>query len=106
MEKWITRSVAALIACGALGLFWTFGLFVSVPAREGRLLSPAGVELQLIVVSLLAALVAAWGALHLFALADRDTMPKLHAATRVALLVAALAAAFAGADWSASHVAT
>ena len=104
MEKWITRSVAMMVALGALGLFWTFGMFTAVPAQQGRLLALSGVEMQLVGIPLLAGLVVAWGALHLFALADRETCPKAYSAIRVALLIAAVAAASVGANWSLNNV--
>lgn len=104
MEQWITRSVATLVALGALGLFWTFGMFSAVPLQQGRLLALSGVEVQLIGVSLLAGLVTGWGALHLFALADRESSPRVFAGLRVVMLLAALSAAVVGAQWSQAHV--
>jgi hypothetical protein len=76
MEQWITRSVATLVALGALGLFWTFGMFSAVPVQQGRMFALSGVEMQLMGVSLLAGLATAWGALHLFSLADRESSPR------------------------------
>lgn len=105
MEKWITRSVAMMVALGALGLFWTFGMFSAVPVQQGRLTALSGVELQLIGVSLLAGLVVAWGALHLFSLADRETNPRVYTLMRIAMPIAALAAVGVGASWSLAHVA-
>mgnify|MGYP000060628979 FL=1 len=106
MEQWITRSVATLVALGALGLFWTFGMFSAVPMQQGRLLALSGVEMQLMGVSLLAGLATAWGALHLFSLADGESNPKLLAAVRIVFLVVAVLAALVGGDWSMSHVAS
>ena len=104
MEQWITRSVATLVALGALGLFWTFGMFSAVPAQQGRLFALSGVEMQLMGVSLLAGLVTAWGALHLFSLADRESNPRLFAAIRLVFLLAVMFAAAVGVDWSLGHV--
>ena len=71
MENWLIRIVALFCAVGAAGLLWTFGVFVVVPWREGRLFSLNSAELQILGASLLLGLAAAWGALHVFALADR-----------------------------------
>lgn len=104
MENWITRSVAMMVALGALGLFWTFGMFSAVPVQQGRLTALSGVELQLIGIPLLTGFVVTWGALHLFAIADREARPQVFAVTRVAMLMAALAAAGVGASWSLARV--
>ena len=71
MEKWITRGGAALCAAGSLALFWTFGVFLAAPWRAGRMLSLNSIEMQVLGVSLFAALTVAWGALHILAIADR-----------------------------------
>ncbi len=105
MENWITRSVAMMVALGALGLFWTFGMFSAVPIQQGRLTALSSVELQLIGVSLLAGLAVGWGALHLFSIADREARPQLFAVMRAVMLLAALAAAVVGANWSLVRVA-
>jgi hypothetical protein len=84
MEKWITRSAAALVAAGSIALFWTFGVFVAVPWRESRMLSLNAVELQVLGIPLLAGLLVAWGALHLLAIADRADSPRLYHTLRVA----------------------
>jgi lysylphosphatidylglycerol synthetase-like protein (DUF2156 family) len=105
MEKWITRAVATLVACGALGLFWTFGMFTAVPAQQGRLTALSGVEMQLIGIPLLIGLVVGWGTLHLFALADREERPRLYVATCITLLLAVVAAIYVGAQWGLARVA-
>lgn len=104
MEQWITRSMATLVALGALGLFWTFGMFSAVPVQQGRLFALSGAEMQLMGVSLLAGLATAWGALHLFSLADRERHPRWFAAIRLVFMLAALLAAAVGVDWSLGHV--
>jgi hypothetical protein len=76
MEKWITRVVAALVACGSLALFWTFGVFLAVPWRESRMRSLNSVEWQVLGIPLLVGLAVTWGALHILALADRETRPS------------------------------
>ncbi|MEF8699791.1 MAG: hypothetical protein V5B32_08760 [Candidatus Accumulibacter sp. UW26] len=100
MEKWITRSAAALVAAGSLALFWTFGVFVAVPWRESRMLSLNAVELQVLGIPLVAGILVAWGALHLLAIADRADSPRLYPAWRGALLIAALLATYGGASWT------
>lgn len=125
MEKWITRGVAALCAAGSAALFWTFGMFLAVPLREGRLLALDRIELQVIGVPLLTGIAVGWGALHLLGLADREkgnaenpgnagpenanvsTAPHkgrqlIYAA---ALLTMALAAAFGGMSWTQARIA-
>jgi hypothetical protein len=100
MEKWITRSAAALVAAGSIALFWTFGVFVAVPWRESRMLSLNAVELQVLGIPLLAGLLVAWGAVHLLAIADRADRPRLYHTLRVGLLIAAVLAAQGGASWT------
>ena len=104
MEQWITRSVATLVALGALCLFWTFGMFSAVPVQQGRMFALSGVEMQLMGVSLLAGLATAWGALHLFSLADRESSPRLFAAIRLIFLLTVIFAAAVGVNWSLGHV--
>jgi hypothetical protein len=104
MEKWITRAVATLVALGALGLFWTFGMFTAVPVQQGRLGELSATELQLIGIPLLIGLLVSWGALHLFALADREARPRLYAAICAAMLLVVLAATYAGAQWGLARV--
>lgn len=105
MEKWITRGVAAICAAGSAALFWTFGMFLAVPWREGRMFALNTVEMQVIGVPLLVGLAVGWGALHILAVADRESSPKLYAALRIALLVAVVAAAFSGMSWSQARIA-
>ncbi|MFZ4537920.1 hypothetical protein [Propionivibrio sp.] len=100
MENWITRIVALMCAGGSTALFWMVGVFVAVPWREGRMLSLATVELQVIIIPLLLGLAVAWGALHIFAIADRDANPMIHAAIRVLLVIAAIAAIIGGMSWT------
>ena len=52
MENWITRIVAIMCAGGSAALFWMVGAFVAVPWREGRMLSLARVEIQVIAIQL------------------------------------------------------
>jgi hypothetical protein len=105
MENWITRGVAAICAGGSTALFWTFGVFLAVPWREGRLLSLSAVELQVLGISLVAGLVVAWGALHILAIADQAHRPRLYQTLRVALLVAAVLAINGGMSWTTARVA-
>ena len=104
MEKWITRIAALLCAAGSAGLFWTFGVFVVVPWRGGRMLALNAAELQAIGVSLLLGLATAWGALHIFALADRAARPEFHARTRIVLIVAWLLAGIGGVHWTLARI--
>ncbi|MFC5302517.1 hypothetical protein [Azospira restricta] len=104
MERWITRSVALLCAAGGLGLFWAFGAFTAIPVRDGRLLAMSGIELQLAGIPLVAGGLVAWGALHLFALADREPAPGAYRLLRLVYFGALLAAAVAGAVWSTGRV--
>jgi len=100
MENWLIRIVAGLCAAGSSALFWTLGVFIALPWREGRLLALSAVELQLIVVPLLLGSAVSWGALHIVAIADRQPRPRLYAATCALLLIANLAALFAGCAWT------
>ena len=77
MEKWIIRAVAAICAAGSTALFWTFGIFLSVPWRENRMLSLDRVEWQVLAIPLIVGLAVAWGALHILAMADRTGRPRL-----------------------------
>ena len=105
MENWLIRIVALFCAVGAAGLLWTFGVFVVVPWREDRLFSLNSAELQILGASLLLGLAAAWGALHVFALADRAGRPKSYATIRIVLIVAWFAAALGGMSWTLCRVA-
>lgn len=100
MENWITRIVATLCAAGSSALLWTLGVFVAVPWREGRMLSLDRVELQVIGVPLLIGLAVAWGALHLFAIADRQANPKAYAMICVAMILISFAAVIGGVSWT------
>jgi hypothetical protein len=105
MEKWITRSVAAICAAGSTALFWTFGVFLAVPWRENRMLSLQNVELQVLGISLICGLAVAWGVLHLLALADRATSPRLYRSLRVALVIASALAVCGGMSWASARIA-
>ena len=105
MENWITRIVAALCASGSTALFWTLGVFVVVPWREGRMLNLDRSELQIIAIPLLLGLAVAWGALHLFALADRADNPRAYAVIRAVLLIVSIAAVAGGVAWTQARIA-
>lgn len=105
MENWITRIVAALCAAGAAALFWTSGVFIAVPWREGRMLALNGTESQVIGIPLILGIAVVWGALHLFAISDRATNPRVYLAIRLVLLVLALAAMFGGKAWTEARIA-
>ncbi len=105
VELWITRGVAALCAAGSTALFWTFGLFLAVPWREGRMLSLNGVELQVLAIPLFAGLAVAWGALHILAIADRASNPRIYYTICLALLIASLLAVSGGMSWTAARIA-
>ncbi|HMW54865.1 MAG TPA: hypothetical protein PKZ67_04885 [Accumulibacter sp.] len=103
MEKWIIRTVAVICAAGSTALFWTFGIFLSVPWRENRMLSLNRVELQVLVIPLIVGLAVAWGALHILAMADRTGSPRLYLAFCVTLLIASLLAVSGGMSWTAAR---
>lgn len=105
MENWITRGVAAICAGGSTALFWTFGVFLAVPWREGRMLSLNKVELQVVGVPLLAGLAVAWGALHIVAIVDRSSRPRLYRVFCGGMLIASLLAAYGGMAWTAARIA-
>ena len=105
MENWITRFVAILCALGSTALLWTFGAFVAVPWHEGRMLALNWVELQVIGVSLVVGLAVTWGALHIFALADQVSNPRIYAAIRALLALASIAAVIGGLSWSQARIA-
>jgi len=104
MENWITRGAAALCAAGGAALFWTFGMFLAVPWREGRMLALNAVEMQVVGIPVVLGLVVTWGALHIFAMSDRAANPKLYAAVRVGLLITLVIAMFSGMSWSEARI--
>ena len=104
MDNWITRASALLCASGSVGLFWTLGVFVIVPWREGRMFALERSEFQLIGVPLLLGIAVAWAALHLFALADRQANPRAYAVIRVAFVLAAFTAFANGVAWALARV--
>jgi hypothetical protein len=105
MENWITRAAAAICAAGSVALFWSFGMFLAVPWREGRMLALNAVELQVVGVPLVVGLAVGWGALHILAISDRATNPKLYATIRAGLLIAAVAAVMGGVAWTQARIA-
>ena len=105
VENWLTRIVAALCAAGAIGLLWMFGVFVAIPWQQGRMLAISGAELQLIIVPLAVGVAAAWGALHVVAIADRRERPGLYQTLRALLIVAAIAAVLGGGAWTLARIA-
>lgn len=105
MENWITRLVAVICAAGCVALFWTFGMFAAVPWLESRMLSLNMVEMQVLGIPLVVGLIAAWGALHILAMADGESSPKFIWVFRIALLIAAIAAIFGGASWTQGRIA-
>lgn len=106
MEHWITRGVALLVALGALGLFWVLGMFAAPLIEQGRLMDLNGAEMQLVGIPLGAGLATFWGALHLFALADKESNPALYKVVRIAFALAAVGAIWVGANWSLARVVT
>ena len=105
MESWLTRIVGLFCALGSTGLFWTFGVFVAVPWKDSRMLDLDRSELQVLGVSLLIGLAVAWGALHIFALADRQGRPRTYALIRALLIIASFGAALAGMAWTQARIA-
>ncbi len=105
MENWITRFVAAVCAAGSIALFWTFGMFLAVPWREGRMLSLDAVEMQVVGAPPLIGLAVTWGALHILAISDREANPRAYAAMRTLLIIANIAAIFSGMSWSEARIA-
>lgn len=89
IERWIIRFAAFCCACGSACLFWVFGVFVAAPWRTGRMLAINASEIQLLGASLVFGSLAAWTALHLFALGEKETCPPCYRFLR-ALLIAAL----------------
>lgn len=105
VENWITRFVAGICAAGSLALFWILGVFVVVPWRAGRMLALSRAELQMIGVPLLVGCAVLWGALHLFALADREMNPRIYATIRATLIIASIAAVIGGITWTQARIA-
>ena len=104
MENWLTRIAATLCTAGAIGLLWMFGVFVSAPWQQGRMLTLSGAELQLIIVPLAVGVAAAWGALHLLAIADRRERPRLYQTLRALLIIATIAAVLGGSAWTLARI--
>ena len=104
MDNWLTRIAAALCAAGAIGLLWMFGVFVAIPWQQGRMLALNNAELQLIIVPLLVGVAAAWGALHLLAIADRHDRRVLYQTLRALLIVAAIGAVLGGSAWTLARI--
>ena len=104
MDNWLTRIAAALCAAGAIGLLWMFGVFVAIPWQQGRMLALNNAELQLIIVPLAVGVAAAWGALHLLAIADRDDRRMLYQTLRALLILAAIAAVLGGSAWTLARI--
>ena len=105
MEKWITRAVAALVACGSLALFWTFGVFLAVPWHESRMRSLNSVEWQVLGIPLLVGLAVTWGALHILAIADHEDRPRLYFAICALLMIVSALAVLGGMAWSTERIA-
>lgn len=102
MERWITRAMALMCAAGCAGLWWTAAVFATLLWRGGAAMESGRATssaLQVSGVALLFGVLTAWGALHLFALADRANRPRTYACTRVLLIVLWLAAASGGVWW-------
>ena len=57
-------------------------------------------ELQVIGIPLLLGLASAWGALHIFAIADRENNPKTYAMVFAALSIGFIAALIGGILWT------
>ena len=105
MDNWLTRLTAALCAGGGSALLWMLGVFAAIPWHQGRLLALNAAELQLIFVPLVIGSAANWGALHLFAIADRSERPRLYAALRATVIALALAAIAGGSAWTLTRIA-
>ena len=88
-----------------MALFWTLGVFIAVPWHEGRMLKLNGIELQLIGVPLVIGSAVAWGALHIYSIAERGVNPKIYATIRIVLIVASITAAISGISWSQARTA-
>ena len=99
MENWISRIVGTFCALGSIGLFWTLGVFIVVPWREGRMLALERAEIQVLGVSLILGIATLWGASRIFAAADQKESPRLYTAILIALIIAAIAAMIFGISW-------
>jgi hypothetical protein len=104
VENWITRIVAILCAAGSIALLWMLGVFVAVPWHEGRMLDLSRAELQVIGVPLLIGVLAAWGALHILAIADQQDRPKVYALTRAMIIIVSIAAVIGGIAWTLTRI--
>ena len=82
LDNWLIRLVALFCGAGAAGLLWTFGVFVVVPWRAGRLLSLNGAEWQIL------------------AMSDQAEHPTRYALLRTVWIVTCLGAMVAGIFWS------
>jgi succinate-acetate transporter protein len=100
----MTRIVGLLCALGSFGLFWTLGVFVVVPWRAGRMLALNPSEMQVIGVSLLLGCATLWGASRIFAAVDQHANPRTYTATRVVLVIAAVASVMGGISWTLARV--
>jgi hypothetical protein len=104
VENWISRIVGLFCALGSFGLFWTLGVFVVVPWREGRMLALDRAEMQILGVSLILGIATLWGASRIFAAADQKTSPRLYTAIRIALVIAAAATLAGGISWTLARI--
>ncbi|MBP8214469.1 MAG: hypothetical protein KAX66_03310 [Propionivibrio sp.] len=100
MENWISRIVGTFCALGSIGLFWTLGVFVVVPWRDGRMLALERGEMQVIGVALVLGIATLWGASRIFAAADQKENPRLYAVILIVLIIAAVAALISGVSWT------
>ena len=100
MENWISRIVGTFCALGSIGLFWTLGVFVVVPWRDGRMLALERGEMQVIGVALILGIATLWGASRIFAAAVQKENPKLYTVILIVLIIAAVAALISGVSWT------
>ena len=106
VETWMTRIVGLLCASGSCGLFWTFGVFVVVPWRADRMLALDATEIQVIGVSLVLGSATLWGASRIFAAVDQQANPRTYTATRLLLVIAAVASLMSGISWTLARIAS
>lgn len=104
MDTWITRFAALLCAAGATALFWSFGMFVAIPWREGRMLAMNAVEMQVVAIPLVTGFAVGWGALHLFSLASDEENPQRGRVRLAVFALVALAAIAGGLSWTLGRV--